>query len=192
MSYPIFVGRVPGMLFALTIAVGCSSAPSPKAGEQGSTAASGAATCPALPAPPTGKCRSNADCTGKWVECQWGSPKPGPRVTGSGALFGTDGAKCEFGYQTDVRCVSGMVARTRTAANLCPEPECVPICTPSSCAQGETCDQGSRLCRPTSCLNGWRCAKDQICKHGPNADAHGCAPRCPGYGTCVVYGPPQP
>lgn len=198
--------RAIGVVVAAVLGAGC---PSPggdgaRSGRESATVApdessTGAgdavradAPCPELAAPPAGRCRSNADCSGQWVECAWGEPKPGPRPTGSGALFGTDDVRCEHGYQEPNRCPDGQAMRMVPAANLCPVPECLPRCSASSCAAGESCDQGTGLCRPISCRDGWRCAADQICQHGPNADPHGCAPRCPGYGKCVVYGPPLP
>lgn len=173
------------------IAAGCASPPRPAA-ESDTAASPGAAACPELAAPPRGQCRDDADCTGKWVECAWGAAKPRPRATGSGALFGTDDRRCEHGYQQETPCPAGQAFRTRPAANLCPIPECVPRCAKGGCGAGELCDQGSGLCRPISCTESWRCAADQVCRHGPDADAHGCRPRCRGYGRCVVYGPPSP
>jgi hypothetical protein len=151
-----------------------------------------ATACPKLPPPPPGQCRANEDCSGAWVECAWGAPPPRPRATGSGALFGMDGQQCRHGYRQQALCPAGQAFQTRPAANLCPEAECVPRCTASSCATDEHCDAGSGLCRPIPCTGGWPCSNDALCRYGTDADAHGCAPRCPGYGKCVVYGPPSP
>lgn len=184
-----------GMALLCAAMVGCASPSGQSAHGPEQTQTTGtppASGCPKLPAPPAGQCRSNADCSGQWVECQWGTPHPRPRATGSGRLFGTDDVACEHGYQQETPCPDGQAFRTHPAANLCPIPECIPRCTATSCAPGEGCDQGTGLCQPISCTHGWICTGDAICKHGPNADPHGCAPRCPGYGRCVVYGPPSP
>ena len=187
--------RVRWMLGAVWVSLfgaGCSSRPGALARELNTTPPSERVACPKLATPPAGQCRTNDDCKADYVECAWGSPKAGPRVTGSGTLFGTDGMQCRHGYRQVTPCPDGQAFRTQPAANLCPQPECVPRCSDSACAAEEICDQGTGLCRPIPCRHGWACAADEICKHGPNADKHGCAPRCPGYGTCVIYGPPIP
>lgn len=173
------------------LVVGCAPA-SPGTHQVDQSATSPSGGCPALPAPPAGACRTNADCKGNYVECQWRRSRPGPRPTGSGALFGTDDVACQHGFRQEAPCPPGQAFRTRPAANLCPVPECIPRCTASSCATGEQCDQGSGLCKPVPCTHGWTCTASQVCQYGLNSDPHGCAPRCPGYGRCVVYGPPLP
>ncbi len=182
-----------GIALLCAAMAGCASPAGQSANGPAQTqTAPSASGCPALAQPPAGQCRSNADCHGQWVECQWGTPPLRPRATGSGRLFGTDDAACEHGYQQETPCPAGQAFRTRPAANLCPIPECIPRCTATSCSSGDACDQGTGLCQPISCTHGWSCAGDEICQHGSNADPHGCAPRCPGYGRCVVYGPPSP
>jgi len=143
------------------------------------------ASCPARGRPPAGRCWSNADCQGAYVECVAKPPGPSLRVTGIGDTYGTDGARCD---RISAACPTGEVVHYSTAPNLCKVGTCGPKCTPTSCASDESCD--GEHCWPTSCTAGYSCAPDEVCKVSLWTDRHGCTKRCPDFGYCNKFGPP--
>jgi hypothetical protein len=129
----------------LVLGSGCwpkSAAPATSAGTPTVTASN----CPAKGPLAPGRCRSNADCKGDWMECSPVAPKPRARATGMGKLFGTDDQECRADPRSAPPCPAGEAANPYELPNLCPAWECKPACTPASCGRDQYCDRHQLYC----------------------------------------------
>lgn len=164
--------------FAL-VALGCpkggddTSAGATTGGGASSTGAGSAATstggaselqyCPGEPEVGD-PCREDADCLqGQGMYC---SPTEND----------CPGAGCPMFCQGDAECGDGFVCVFGgTGCCAGQTSECVPACTPDSCAAGEECLPDGH-CAPIACDAGFTCPNGQRCEPAAEgADGHGCA-----------------